>query len=97
MFVDISDINPSEIRTSAVKMLPSLTIVAFFMSVCSDKTIYLEYFFILCRNARERTPKMASLKIPELIFDVPSVRSVNMMETSFILNPSFHAVCFISI
>ena len=43
------------------------------------------------------TPNTASLKMPLLIFDCPSRRSVKMIGTSSILKPSFHAVYFISI
>lgn len=43
------------------------------------------------------TPQNASLNIPPLILEVPSVRSVKMMGTSFNLNPNVHAVNFISI
>ena len=48
-------------------------------------------------HLRLMTPKIASLKIPPDIFDVPSRRSVKIIETSSILNPSFQAVYFISI
>ena len=46
---------------------------------------------------RLSTPKTASRKIPLLIFDCPSRRSVKMIGTSSILKPSFQAVYFISI
>ena len=43
------------------------------------------------------TPNNASENIPPDIFEVPSVRSMNIIETSRIANPSLHAEYFISI
>jgi hypothetical protein len=48
-------------------------------------------------NLRLNTPRKASLNIRELIFEVPSVRSVKIIGTSKILNPRRQAVYFISI
>ena len=48
------------------------------------------------RNRSFSTPKKASRKMPPLIFDAPSVRSVKMIGTSLTRKPNFHAVYFIS-
>jgi hypothetical protein len=44
-----------------------------------------------------QTPKIASLKIPVLIFDVPNSLSINVIGTSTILKPCFFAAYFIQI
>lgn len=43
------------------------------------------------------TPKIASLKMPELIFEVPNALSIKTMETSLSLNLNFQTLNFISI
>ena len=50
--------------------------------------------FVTRMQVRDTT---ASRKMPLLIFDCPSRRSVKMIDTSSILKPSFQAVYFISI
>ena len=53
-------------------------------------------FGLIERKRSFSTPKKASRKIPPLIFDAPSVRSVKMIGTSLTRKPNFHAVYFIS-
>ena len=48
-------------------------------------------------NGSFRTPKNASPKIPDDIFDVPSTLSMKIIDTSPMLNPSLQAEYFISI
>ncbi len=72
----------SEDRRSAA------TVITFYLSVCLG-LIRLKGSFT--------TPNNASENIPPDIFEVPSVRSMNIIETSRIANPSLHAEYFISI
>ena len=61
-------------------------------------TFFLGLIFpVMPLHRKLSTPKTASLKMPLLIFDWPSRRSVKMIGTSSILKPSFQAVYFISI
>src|SRR5689334_6159963 len=55
------------------------------------------YFLEKLFHLSSITPKAASLIMPPLILDVPSMRSANVIGTSLILKPCFHAVNFISI
>ena len=52
---------------------------------------------VIFLNLRAMTPRNASPNMELLILDLPSLRSVKMMGTSFMRKPSFHALYFISI
>lgn len=59
--------------------------------------VYLGYFLNQLPVLSLMTPNTASENMPELILLVPSTRFTKMMGTSFMRNPHFMAVNFISI